>query len=218
MRVPPLLDSPDPTLLAAIAPDAWQTLVEGVRPAAMLVAIDSRLGERLRAELDAEDIWQDTLLHAWKARMTHRWCGLRQFRRWLLQIAENRIRNAADHFDAACRGGGVQHLTLGPGADASGRGTDASRFEPAVTATPSREAGRRELAAAMAGALGELDAELRDVVRLRLVEDASTAEVAAALGLGESAVKHRLRKGIEHYTRVLRRRLPDAVPRPAPAG
>jgi DNA-directed RNA polymerase specialized sigma24 family protein len=56
----------------------------------------------------------------------------------------------------------------------------------------------------MQPALGELPEELRGVVFLRVFEELPMAEVATRLGIGLSAAKHRFRKGIEVYRRLLR--------------
>ncbi len=58
---------------------------------------------RLKRQLSAEDIWQETLCMAWRDREKHRWQGPRSYRGWLLAIAKNRIRDAADRMDAKKR-------------------------------------------------------------------------------------------------------------------
>ncbi len=63
----------------------------------------------------------------------------------------------------------------------------------------------------MLAALDALSPELRDVVRLRLFDATSTEETARVLGIGVSATKHRLRRGLESYVRILRLRLGDTA-------
>ncbi|MEZ6016170.1 MAG: sigma factor-like helix-turn-helix DNA-binding protein [Planctomycetota bacterium] len=65
----------------------------------------------------------------------------------------------------------------------------------------------RERAEVMRAALESLPEALREVVRLRLFEERAVEEVAAALGLGESAVKHRFLKGLGLYRDRLRHEL-----------
>ncbi len=55
----------------------------------------------------------------------------------------------------------------------------------------------------MVAALEEVPPELREVVRLRSLEELTVEEVAERLGIGTSAVKHRFRKGSEIYRRRL---------------
>ena len=57
---------------------------------------------------------------------------------------------------------------------------------------------------AMSKSLEDLPEEVREVVRLRLFEDQEIAEIAEKLSLGESAVRHRFRKGAELYRERLR--------------
>ena len=62
----------------------------------------------------------------------------------------------------------------------------------------------RERAEAMQAALEALDAEHREVVRLRLYEERTMEEIAVALDIGLGAAKHRFRRGAEEYRRFLK--------------
>src|SRR5262245_57327825 len=170
----------------------WERSLAAIDPAAMLVRIDARMGALLRRRTSVEDIWQETLMHAWRDRARHRWTGARGFRAWLMEIAENRMRDAADREGAEKRGGAVAHVRLGLARpDESGAGA----IDPAASSTPSRILAHRESAEAIQAALAALPDALREVVRRRLIEEQGLAEIAAALGLSHAAVKHRLRKG-----------------------
>jgi RNA polymerase sigma-70 factor (ECF subfamily) len=70
--------------------------------------------------------------------------------------------------------------------------------------TPSRLVVYREQAAAMQAAMNELPEDVRDVIRLRLVEQLTLETIAQVLGLGVAAVRHRFRKGAELYRTRLR--------------
>lgn len=59
----------------------------------------------LRRRHTPEDIWQETLLHAWRDRARYEWRGFKSFRFWLMFIIDNRICAAAAHERAAKRGG-----------------------------------------------------------------------------------------------------------------
>ena len=187
--------------LADDSPEAWERLVTALRPAAMLVCIESRMGPLLREAYTPEDLWQDTLLHVWRDRGRVEWRGIATFRRWVLSVAENRIRNTAGFLSAAKRGGGQ------PGAVLSRDADDSPAPPPVSSTTPSRVASYREEAVVLRAALDSLPDELRDVVRMRLFEEATVEEVAGALDLGESAVKHRFRKGARLYQGTLNRLL-----------
>jgi RNA polymerase sigma factor (sigma-70 family) len=197
-------DGPGNPLLDA-SPQGWERLVESLGPATMLVCIESRMGARLRKTCSAEDIWQETLLSVWRDRSAVKWRGPSAFRRWVLAVAENRIRNAADRLAAGKRGAGAATVRL------SEEQPSASDAPPLIASTtPSRVATLREHAAAMRAALDRLPDDLREVVRLRVFEELAVVEIASQLQLGESAVKHRLRRGAQLYQGHLRAVLGDS--------
>ncbi|MBI5849452.1 MAG: hypothetical protein HZB39_00205 [Planctomycetes bacterium] len=179
----------------------WDSLIEYVNPAAMLVAIRGMLGERLASRIEPDDVWQETLAIAWRDREKLQWQGRPAFRRWLLEVARNRILDLAD-VEGAEKRGAMLRVTGLPSGSGSGVGLAPAFF---ATTTPSRVASDRELAARLQSALDEVPGEWRDVVRLRLFEDLSMAEAGACLGLGEEGARYRFRHGLEAYRRALRR-------------
>lgn len=190
----------DENPLASDDPAQWDRLIDAIEPASMLLAIRGRMGPAVRDRYLEEDVWQDVLLQAWRARQQVEWRGHGAFRRWLLQIAENCVRGLLDHDRAQKRGGGVAPQPLSRGHSEFAGPTDST--------TPSRVAADRELAAHMEQVLAELQPEDRDVLRLRSFESLSLEETAARLGLSLSAVRHRFRRGVtafEHRLRQLRR-------------
>ncbi|MEM7307650.1 MAG: sigma-70 family RNA polymerase sigma factor [Planctomycetota bacterium] len=191
---------PDP--LRDDSPETWERLVEGLAPATLLVCIAERMAPRLRARFSPEDIWQDTLLQVWRDRSSCEWRGPAAFRRWVLAVAENRIRNAADRLNAAKRDAAAE-LPL----ERADAGDDPGPPPAVSSTTPSRVAGYREESEAMRAALGELTPDVREVVRLRLFEELPVEEVAERLSLGSSAVKHRFRRGVHRYQALLSARL-----------
>ncbi len=213
-------DTPDP--LATDDPVAWERLIVAVGIPSLLVFVRSRLGAKLAHRVTDEDVLQEALLHAWRDRRSCQWRGLRAFRRWLLQIIENRIRKLADEAATERRGG--RKVTLAFSAIEPSRGAAdgsvaglASRIGLAAGGTPSRSAVHHEEAAAIDEALASLPDELRDVVRLRLIEELEMEEVASRAGIGISAAYHRLRKGMELYRIRLRERLVDRSRRGPPS-
>lgn len=185
------------------SPEVWDRLVQALGPASMLVCIQDRMGSALRAHASSEDVWQETLLHVWRDRGRCEWRGLRPFRRWVLQVVENRIRDMAERLSAAKRGGGRPdaRLDADPG--------EGALPPPVASTTPSRVAAYLEDSRAMHAALEQLPAELREVVRLRLFEELPVDEVAQRLSIGVSAVKHRFRKGAASYQVTLEGILAD---------
>ena len=112
-------DPPHPLTLGTHA--NWDRMVAEANPASMLLAIRSKMGDRIRQHLDAEDAWQETLLMAWRDRESVQWRGPGSFRRWLLQVADNRIRDLAAHAVAGIRGKLVAFSDMrSPSSDSSG--------------------------------------------------------------------------------------------------
>lgn len=188
--------------LASEDPTAWDGLIAAVVPARMLVAIAGRMGQALRQHCAPEDVWQETLLLAWRDRHRCDWRGLPTFRSWLLKIAGNRIASLAESVQAQKRGGGVecQSIQRSSGGDDSRSSWYAG---PIASTTPSRAASDAEEARRMEQALASLPEDLRAVVQLRVFEGLLIEDVAAQLGLGSSAVRHRLRRGAELFDRRL---------------
>lgn len=188
------------------SPQEWDRAIDALDPPALLLLIEGRLSPALRLHCSAEDIWQESLLHAWRDRERFEWRGPKAFRSWLLSIIDNRIRDAADYLAAAKRGGGKPAAAFSALARARGDSGDGSQERIVLqSTTPSRIAIQREQAEAIRAALSALPDELRDVVRLRLIEQLSIEEIAQRLAIGASAVRHRFRQGAELYAIELRR-------------
>ncbi len=188
--------------LAAGDPEVWSHAVEAANPASMLVAIRCRMGADLHQRVSPEDLWQETLLKAWQARENFVWEGTPSFRRWLLAIAEHAIADHRDHARAKKRDVARTTRFADAHQDSTSREPGLA-LEPWGSATPSRLAVAREQAQAMAKALDSLPDEVREVVRMRLFDELPIAEIAERLALGESAVRHRFRRGAEEYRKRL---------------
>jgi RNA polymerase sigma factor (sigma-70 family) len=182
-------------------PARWDDLIEGVNPAAILVVIASTMSRRLRDHCAPEDIWQETLAHAWRDRDQHAWRGAPAFRAWLFEIARNRIREAARSLATDKRGSGraaarFSEMGATPSVSISG-------LLPADSVTPSRILAHGEKAAAMRAALDGLPPELEPIVRMHVLEELPMEAIAESLGIGVSAAWHRFRKGSVLYARRL---------------
>lgn len=184
---------------------AWDRLVTSCNPAAILVAIRSMMGPKLLRDLEPDDVWQETLLHAWRDRAQCEWRGQAAFRKWLLQLARNRVCDLADVASAKKRGAGrVQRFS--DREPASGSHGEEHYAGPCQHTTPGRAAADVETAAQFEAALATVADEWRDIVRLRLFEELTMEEIAARLGIGVEAARYRFRQGAEAYRRELRRR------------
>lgn len=123
----------------------------------------------LRSKLDPEDVAQEVLLAVHKDFATLRGDEDGAFFRWLFTVAENRIRDLADHHGALKR-----------------------RLPPPHSFTqtsPSDAASRREDLDRMNVALGGLSDVHREVIVLVRIEDRGVAGAAQRLGRSENAVR-----------------------------
>ncbi len=191
-------DQPEANPLLDPRPQAWERLIAAVGPAPLLLLIEARMGPLLRARLTPEDILQESLLQAWRDRANHEWRGVRAFRNWLISIIDHRIADVRDYNVAIKRGGGATPRPIGV-QDSAGAFRGCAAPEPWLSTTPSRVAAVKEQAVAIQGVLDSLPEDVRPVVRLRLVEQLQIEEIAAQMGIGESAVRHRFRRGAELF-------------------
>lgn len=204
-----MTSAPNSAPLTAHTRASWDRLIAAIHPPSMLVALRGLMGTRLAQLYERADIWQETLLMAWRDRDQLQWRGTAAFRRWMLEIARNRICDLADHANAEKRGSATPLSTFERTDDT--RSGDGHYAGPVVTTSPGRAEADREAAARLHAALQAVPEELRDVVRLRLFEDLTLEEVAGQLGLGVEAVRYRFGRGFEAYHRELRRlRLVDS--------
>lgn len=126
---------------------------------------------------DAEDALQETFLAAWRGAANFR--GTDSARGWLYAIARNTVRR--QHRRRVGEPASFEALeTLGAEA---GWGTSVD-FGAALEAQDELE-----------WALGELNEEEREVIRLRDVHGLSGEETAEALGLSVAGMKSRLHRG-----------------------
>jgi len=182
-------------------PARWEEIVRSMNPAAMQVVIGSSMSKKLRENCSPEDIWQETLTHAWRDRAQHRWEGQGAFRAWLFEIARNRIREVARGLSAEKRGAGERTARFSE-LTSSSTTSMAANF-PLDSQTPSRIVSKDERRAAAREAVASLPADVREVVRMHLLEEQTMEAIAAKLGIGVSAAWHRFRKGSEMLARIL---------------
>jgi RNA polymerase sigma-70 factor (ECF subfamily) len=153
-----------------------------------------RLDPRLSPRVDASDLVQDVLAEA--ARRLDSYLAARPlpFYPWLRQIAVDQLGMAhRRHLRAGGRAIGKEL----PGGLPEGSAMElAGRFSR-VSAGPSQRLRREEERVRVRSALDRLAVRDREVLVLRYLEDLSTAEVAAVLGLSEGAVKMRLLRAIQ---------------------
>ncbi len=131
---------------------------------------------------DAEDVLQDTFLHAYLALRSFE--GRSSVYSWLTRIAINSalmlLRKRRNH-DEVCFGlfgepeNDVPHLEL---------------LDPCLS--PEQICDQRQRCADIHRAIGRLDVNLREPLQVRMTRGSSVEEIAASLDITEAAVKSRL--------------------------
>ncbi len=142
--------------------------------------IKARMGQRLKAKTDVEDLLQETLMRAFSSIEKFRWQGEESFYRWLGSIAEHLIRNAA------------QKKTW-------------SRLEAkdvtAIQESPSKALRREERFDRLEKALGGLNADQRKAITLSRLEGLKVKEIAARMNRTEDAVHKLLARAVLNLRR-----------------
>jgi RNA polymerase sigma-70 factor, ECF subfamily len=160
----------------------------------LLAIIRLRMGRDLRARLESRDILQNTLLKSFQ--------HLDQFEgedggslvSWLARIAENEIRDQADFQHRQRR-----DVAAGVSLDDSHAPQLAARVRSALSqAVLGEEAERLERA------LERLDADHRDVIVLRKLEELSFREIGARMGRSEDACRMLLARALTALTLAMR--------------
>ncbi len=127
---------------------------------------------------EAEEVTQETFLRAWRGIGGFR--GDSRFFTWLYRIGINEAKRRGGRAASAPR---TTSLEREPEAEV-----------PDWTHAPEASADQAELRAVLDAAISELRPNYRAALILRDVEGLSTAEAAAAMGLGEAAFKSRLHR------------------------
>jgi RNA polymerase sigma-70 factor (ECF subfamily) len=182
-------------------PAARDELLQRHRPRLrQLVAL--RLAPRLAARIDPSDVVQEALAEAFGKLAAY----LRQrplpFYPWLRQLALERLaRLHREHVRAGKRSVLREAGSFGPLPDDSALEL-IDRLRRPGSSVGSRLR-REEQRSCLQAALGRLSPADREVLVLRHVEQLDTGEVAAVLGLSESAVKMRHLRAIDRLRALL---------------
>jgi len=132
----------------------------------------------LGSQEDAEEALQDTFLRAYRA--LARYQDRERFASWLYRILVNRCQSMLARRRSQEIRPALPIEQDGPAADAELVQTDNANW-----------------------ILGNLPAEQREVFLLRYVEDLSFEEIAALTGIGLSALKMRVKRGLERLRNVV---------------
>jgi RNA polymerase sigma-70 factor (ECF subfamily) len=132
---------------------------------------------------DADDVVQETLMRAYRA--IARYDERDQFRGWLFRILTNQCRNAL-----TARGRRTRRFVQ-----------DTVALEQAHAPPVGLQLGAEH--ASLARALAQLDALQREAILLKYAEGLEYTEMAAITGVGESALKMRVKRGSEKLRAML---------------
>lgn len=151
--------------------------------------IDSQIGAKWRALVDADDVMQVSYLEAFLQISGLEARTPAAFISWLRRIADRNMRDAMRHFERQKRPSPGRRVTAAIGEDSYVAFVE---LLGATSATPSRHAAGGELRGLIEQALDRLPADYAKAVRLYDLEGADIDKVAAAMGRSAGAV-HMLR-------------------------
>jgi RNA polymerase sigma-70 factor (ECF subfamily) len=174
---PPPEESRSLELVAAIQAgetSAWEELYRRYHDQ-LLLLVRLRLGSKLRAVLQSEDVFQSVALDALSALQRFEYRGEGSLLRFLRTLVLNKIRDRADTFGAQKRSGGVPLRTAVIDGLAAPDGD--LRYHDAVAYER------------LERALTRLPDEQRDVLLQRKVDGLTSQEIAQASGRTDDAVR-----------------------------
>ncbi len=163
--------------------------------------VASRIDLRLIARVDPSDVVQDVLIEA--TRKLPEYCRSRNipFYPWLRQMAWDRLVELhRQHVRVQKRS--VQREVSPFGLSDQSVTALVSRL-PGYSLSPSAEAIRNEMKSRVRDHLNQLDETTREVLVMRYVEQLKLREIAASLGVSESAVKSRHIRGLQSLATLM---------------
>lgn len=154
-----------------------------------------RVGPELRAQLESMDLVQDALIAAVTSLKDFRDYDDGDFMRWLVKIAENRIRDHVDHIHAAKRDIRRQVRLEDDSKNESSSGKPYHSV-PIVTTTPSVMLARREELDRLEKAMDRLTDDYREVLLLARIEGIPHEQIAERMERSPAAVAKLLSRAI----------------------
>jgi RNA polymerase sigma-70 factor, ECF subfamily len=187
--------------------EAFDRLIERYGPR-LESLVHVRMGPKLRAKFEVDDIVQETSLSAFQSIGRFTWQGEESFYRWLTVIALNTIRDHADYLEADKRAG--KEVPLG-GRDSTGTGNGG--VPDAQHVSPLRNMLRHERFQKLERALDGLSPDHREVIILARLERLPLREIAQRMNRTEGAVSMLIVRALQELRKVLKTsgsmRLPD---------
>ena len=161
-----------------------------------------RIDRRMTARIDPSDVVQEALADAAQSLSDYLKDRPLPFYPWLRQFAWERLLQLhRHHLQAQRRSVSREQLRIGDVANES-----AAILAERLASSGSSPSGRllaAELRERVRAALEALEPRDREILVLRYLEQLTTKEIAAVLGISEAAVKTRHRRALERLRRIL---------------
>jgi RNA polymerase sigma-70 factor (ECF subfamily) len=165
--------------------------------------VAARLDRRLAARIDPSDVVQEALLDA--SRLLPAYLRERPlFYPWLRRLAWKRLVKLQQRHLGAQKRSVIREEQQPPSLPEESALELAGRLVAPGT-SPSNQVLREELRGRVQAALTRLPEHYREVLVLRFLEELSTNEMAAVLGITEAAVKTRQTRALDRLGRILGR-------------
>jgi RNA polymerase sigma-70 factor (ECF subfamily) len=164
--------------------------------------VQLRMDPRVRGRIDPSDVIQETLVAA--SQRLPKYAAERPlpFYPWLRQIAWEKLVHLHDrHLRAAKRSVAREQFFRPEISDESA--LEIVRLFAGATSSPSAEAVRKEMRERMRQALDGLATEDREILLQRYLEQLSSKEIGAILGISEAAVNMRHLRALKKLRRML---------------
>lgn len=181
--------------------EALDQLLRRYRPR-LHAFVEARLDPKLRARVDPSDVVQEALAEAGRRLEEYLRDRPLPFYPWLRQLAWERLIDLRRRHLRAGRRSVRREEPWSLSLPDESAAALAGRLAASGT-SPSDRLIRAELRDRVQAALARLAPRDREVLVLRHLEQLSTAEAAAVLGLGEEAVKSRHRRALERLRALL---------------
>jgi RNA polymerase sigma-70 factor (ECF subfamily) len=203
-------DEPDAAVLLTRAAGgdigAWGALLERHQKR-LLCVVSFRLDSRLRGRVDATDVMQEAFIAATERRAEFFRLSEQPLFLWLRWMVGNTLLELHRHhlgaqMRDARREAPAARRSDGAGGDDSTRAALVAQLTGGATG-PATAAGRAEVKARLAEALGRMDPTDREVVALRHYEQLTSAETAQVLGIQERAAAKRYLRALERLRELL---------------
>jgi RNA polymerase sigma-70 factor (ECF subfamily) len=171
----------------------------------LIAMVSLRIDRRLSSQLDPADIVQQAMIVATRRMDAYLRNPVVPFYPWLYRLTLDRLARAHGRLvRSAAREIAVSNLNGPLTRNLSGDSVIRLAGMVADSGTsPSGKLARKDSGNLVRGAMDQLSPKLREVLVMRYVESLTFRDVAAILGISESAVKMRHVRGLEEMRRIL---------------